>query len=72
MSFFKRLFSRSNLILKIDDGGRAAAGIKGIQVIVLLGQLQLLQNFHINKFIATYLKLTKNLEQTLKLNLQEV
>ena len=29
MSFFKRLFSRSNLILKIDDGGRAAAGYKG-------------------------------------------
>ena len=29
MSFFKRFFSRSNLILKIDDGGRAAAGYKG-------------------------------------------
>ena len=29
MSFFKRLFSRSNLILKIDDGGRAVAGYKG-------------------------------------------
>ena len=29
MSFFKRLFSRSNLILKIDDGGRAAAGYNG-------------------------------------------
>jgi len=29
VSFFKRLFSRSNLILKIDDGGRAAAGYKG-------------------------------------------
>ena len=29
MIFFKRLFSRSNLILKIDDGGRAAAGYKG-------------------------------------------
>ena len=27
--FFKRLFSRSNLELKIDDGGRAAAGYKG-------------------------------------------
>ena len=29
MNFFKRLFSRSNLELKIDDGGRAAAGYKG-------------------------------------------
>ena len=29
MSFFKRLFTRSNLILKINDGGRAAAGYKG-------------------------------------------
>lgn len=29
MNFFKKLFSRSNLILKIDDGGRAAAGFKG-------------------------------------------
>ena len=29
MSFLKRLFSRSNFILKIDDGGRAAAGYKG-------------------------------------------
>ena len=29
MSFFKRLFSRSNLKLEIDDGGRAAAGYKG-------------------------------------------
>ena len=27
--FFKRLFSRSNLKLKVDDGGRAAAGYKG-------------------------------------------
>ena len=29
MMFFKRLFSSSNLELKIDDGGRAAAGFKG-------------------------------------------
>jgi hypothetical protein len=29
MIFFKRLFSKSNLELKIDDGGRAAAGYKG-------------------------------------------
>ena len=29
MNFFKRLFSRSNLELKINDGGRAAAGYKG-------------------------------------------
>ena len=29
MIFFKRLFSRSNLEIKIDDGGRAAAGYKG-------------------------------------------
>jgi len=27
--FFKRLFSRSNLKLQINDGGRAAAGYKG-------------------------------------------
>ena len=27
--FFKRLFSRSNLKLEVDDGGRAAAGYKG-------------------------------------------
>jgi hypothetical protein len=27
--FFKKLFSRSNLDLKINDGGRAAAGFKG-------------------------------------------
>ena len=27
--FFKRLFSRSNLKLKVDDGGRSAAGYKG-------------------------------------------
>ncbi|MDC3322012.1 hypothetical protein OAV49_01040 [Alphaproteobacteria bacterium] len=30
MMFFKRLFSRSNLELKIDDGGRANAGYKGM------------------------------------------
>ena len=29
MSFFKKLFSRSNLKLRINDGGRAAAGYKG-------------------------------------------
>ena len=29
MMFFKRLFSKSNLQLKVDDGGRAAAGYKG-------------------------------------------
>ena len=29
MNFFKRLFLRSNLELKIDDGGRTAAGYKG-------------------------------------------
>ena len=29
MMFFKRLFSRSNLEFKMDDGGRAAAGYKG-------------------------------------------
>ncbi|MDA9604301.1 hypothetical protein N9S39_01140 [Candidatus Pelagibacter sp.] len=29
MNFFKRLFSRSNLRLKIDDGGRSKAGYKG-------------------------------------------
>ena len=28
--FFKRLFSRSSLELKIDDGGRANAGYKGM------------------------------------------
>jgi len=27
--FFKRLFSRSNLQLEVDDGGRSAAGYKG-------------------------------------------
>ena len=27
--FFKKLFSRSNLKLKVNDGGRAAAGYKG-------------------------------------------
>ena len=27
--FFKRFFSRSNLKLKVDDGGRSAAGYKG-------------------------------------------
>jgi hypothetical protein len=27
--FFKRLFSRSNLKLEVNDGGRAAAGYKG-------------------------------------------
>ena len=27
--FFKKLFSRSNLKLKVDDGGRSAAGYKG-------------------------------------------
>ena len=27
--FFKKLFSRSNLKLEVDDGGRAAAGYKG-------------------------------------------
>ena len=27
--FFKRLFSRSNLKLKVNDGGRQAAGFKG-------------------------------------------
>ena len=29
VNFFKKLFSRSNLDLKIDDGGRAVAGYKG-------------------------------------------
>jgi hypothetical protein len=29
VSFFNRLFSRSNLEIKIDDGGRATAGYKG-------------------------------------------
>jgi hypothetical protein len=29
MNFFKRMFSRSNLELKINDGGRKAAGYKG-------------------------------------------
>ena len=29
MMFFKKLFSKSNLELKINDGGRAAAGFKG-------------------------------------------
>ena len=29
MLFFKRLFSSSNLELKVNDGGRAAAGFKG-------------------------------------------
>ena len=29
MNLFKRFFSKSNLKLKINDGGRAAAGFKG-------------------------------------------
>ena len=29
MIFFKRLFSRSNLEFKVDDGGRVVAGYKG-------------------------------------------
>jgi len=29
LNFFKRLFSRSDLEFKINDGGRAAAGYKG-------------------------------------------
>jgi hypothetical protein len=61
VSFFKRLFSRSNLILKIDDGGRGAAGL-----------LRSLQNFLIKKFMTIYLKLMKNLEQHPRPNLQKV
>jgi len=29
LNLFKRLFSKSNLEFKIDDGGRAASGYKG-------------------------------------------
>jgi hypothetical protein len=29
VNFFKKFFSKSNLELKINDGGRAAAGYKG-------------------------------------------
>ena len=32
MNFFKRLFSKSNLELQINDGGRLAAGFKGTAV----------------------------------------
>jgi len=66
--FFKRLFSRSNLELKVNDGGRAAAGYKGQAGDCVVDLLRLLQACLTKKFMMIYLKLMKNLEIHQELN----
>ena len=71
MSFFKRLFSRSNLELKINDGGRAAAGYKGKAGDCVVRSIAIVTDLPYKKFMMIYIRQMRILEQHLELNLQE-
>ena len=73
--FFKRLFSRSNLKLKVDDGGRSAAGYKGkagdcvvrsIAIVTGMSYQKVYQDLYIaneNFRISSKTKLARSLKQ---------
>ena len=66
--FFKRLFSSSNLELKVNDGGRAAAGYKGQAGDCVVRSIAIATGMPSRKFMMIYLKLMKNLEIHQELN----
>jgi len=68
MLFFKRLFSSSNLELKVNDGGRAAAGYKGQAGDCVVRSIAIATGMPYQKFMMIYLKLMKNLEIHQELN----
>ena len=70
--FFKKLFSKSNLELKIDDGGRAAAGFKGKAGDCVVRSISIATGIKYAEFTKIFIKLMKNLEQLPELNLQKV
>ena len=69
MNFFKKLFSRSNLELKINDGGREAAGYKGKAGDCVVRSIAIVTNLPYQKFMMIFIKQMKTLEQHRELNL---
>jgi len=49
MNFFKRFFSKSNLELKINDGGRVAAGYRGVAGDCVVRSIAIATNFSYKK-----------------------
>ena len=72
MNFFKRLFSKSNLELQINDGGRAVAGYKGKAGDCVVRSIAIVSVFPIKKFMMIFIKQMKNSEKPQELNLQKV
>ena len=70
--FFKRLFSRSNLELKINDGGRAAAGYKGQAGDCVVRSIAIATRMPYQWFMTICLELITNSEILQRPNLQEV
>ena len=60
MSFIKRLFFRSNINLKIDDGGRAAAGYKGKVGDCVIRSIAIATNLSYRKIYDDLYKLNEN------------
>ena len=61
---FKRLFSRSNLKFKVDDGGRAAAGYKGQAGDCVVRSISIVTGMPYQKIYDDLLKANKEFRNT--------
>ena len=68
MSFFKRLFSRSNLELRINDGGRAAAGYKGKAGDCVVRSIAIVTGFPYQKIYEDLYKANEEFRRTSRTN----
>ena len=64
MNFIKWLFSRSNLILRINDGGRAAAGYKGQVGDCVVRSIAIVTNHSYQKIYGDLYKANKEFRTT--------
>jgi len=66
MFFFKRLFSKSNLRLQINDGGRSAAGYKGQAGDCVVRSIAIVTGLPYQKIYADLFKANKEFRNTSK------
>ena len=64
MNFFQKLFSRSNLELEINDGGRAAAGYKGKAGDCVVRSIAIVTNIPYQKIYSDLYEENENFRKT--------
>ena len=62
MIFFRGLFSKNKIELKVNDGGRTAAGFKGKTGDCVVRSIAIATNLPYKKYIEIFIKLMKILE----------